>query len=126
MVKGALYSVQTWGRGLNAWDSRGVIGYLSEPTEILTLNGTGPLATGPFQYNNTYYGSSIQGSHYVIEGSIPRSAFDEDDWHRNINVHWTETCGNDAIDLKVSTPEPASLTLLGLGLLGLLVRKRKK
>ncbi len=45
----------------------------------------------------------------------------------SVDVHWTMSCGNDAIDGNFSSvPEPSLLSLLGIGLLGLgFVRRRK-
>ena len=48
------------------------------------------------------------------------------------DAHWTMSCGNDAIDgggvvTTTSVPEPASIALLGLGMVGLAaMRKRNK
>lgn len=38
----------------------------------------------------------------------------------NMDVHWTMSCGNDAIDAHVSVPEPSTLLLLSTSLLGLI------
>jgi hypothetical protein len=41
------------------------------------------------------------------------------------DAHWTMSCGNDAIDGSVSVPEPSSMLLLALGLIGLSMSRRR-
>jgi len=47
----------------------------------------------------------------------------------NLGFHWAMTCGNDVIEgglLKSAVPEPGTLVLLGLGVLGLGILRQKK
>jgi hypothetical protein len=56
--------------------------------------------------------------------AIPLSGLNlSDDWYF---VWGTATCGNDTFSGKVSVPEPASLLLLGIGLLGIAGIRRKQ
>lgn len=43
----------------------------------------------------------------------------------NFGFHWTMTCGNDVIEGGAEVPEPATVALMGLGLMGLLPRRKK-
>lgn len=113
--KGTLYSVSSWGSGL--W------GAASDPTQIITATTIYNPPDTNLNYNKTYYGGD---GHYVIEGYMPYSYFGSD-WGNDFRMHWTQTCGNDAINLDVNmVPEPGSIMLLGMGILGLFGLRKKK
>lgn len=46
----------------------------------------------------------------------------------NLDAHWTMSCGNDFLDATadITVPEPGSIALLGLGLMGLLACRRRQ
>ncbi|AFV00054.1 PEP-CTERM sorting domain-containing protein [Simiduia agarivorans] len=46
----------------------------------------------------------------------------------NMDAHWTMSCGNDFLDATadITVPEPGSIALLGLGLIGLVACRRRQ
>ena len=47
------------------------------------------------------------------------------DFSGDVGFHWTMQCGNDVLEGEVAVPEPTTMLLLGLGLLGLAGVRRK-
>lgn len=74
----------------------------------------------------TYSYAYPTGQHYVMEMGIPKSLLGND-WMYGGLIHWTQTCGNDVIELETPViPEPVTMVLFGLGGIGLGFLKRRK
>ncbi len=111
---GHLYRNPTW-NGSGNWSGS------TDPTTI--KNGGTDLGLIDFKYLYTY----PTGAHYVMEMAIPDAGYFGYDDDFGGTIHWTQTCGNDAIDLTIpATPEPATLALFGLGLAGLAGRRIRR
>jgi hypothetical protein len=129
---GAVYKVTEWGYGL--WDVNGNHNPANPDKKHPTSVSKGSqIGAGTLLYTDTPFkkmGAHKKDEHYVIEAAIPLSVFLDLSYSGKFDVHWTMDCANDAIwadpELTASAvPEPTTLALLPLGLLGLMAMRRR-
>lgn len=135
--QGHVYANTNWSYGL--WTSTGA--YTSNPATAdpahptSLVSGT-DVGTGSVAYTTTGVsglGAYTSDLHYFYEVSVPLSAFGNSfNTASTFTVHWTMNCANDAISVQGGTnsvfrvPEPGTLALLPLGMIGLLTFRRRK
>jgi len=93
----------------------------AQPYAITNYDETNVKYNGFFTYEekkDTYLG--LLGDYHYDMGGLNLSVLGTN----SFQLHLTESCGNDII--KASVPEPAILSLLGLGLIGISFLRRKR
>lgn len=145
-TQGHVYSNVNWGLGLWKAGGNGMAywtGYYdpsaagnialadkAHPTSILSGTDVGTGVVAYTTVGQSGYGVYSTDLHYFYEVSVPLSAFGAN-WvtGNKFELHWTENCANDSIlfdsPVTVKTvPEPGTLALLPLGMIGLMVLRR--
>jgi len=92
------------------------------PDEEVLIDPTGLTAIGDGTTTGFTYGARSED---FIWMSFDITGMNLNPDSFSLVLHWTQTCGNDVIEERVPTPEPATMLLLGFGLIALaMLRKR--
>ncbi len=132
-VEGGVYANPTWAYGL--WDVNGnsttVNPDTSHPTSLISGTKIGDAELSYTATGVKGYGTWLDDLHYFYEIALDMSVLELGGWDgfSSFDIHWTENCANDNILVSTNAlssagssgndvPEPGSLALIGLGMLG--------
>ncbi len=131
-VAGGVYGNVTWALGL--WNSSGKHkpsqADTLHPTSIITASTYLGIADFAISTGQTSYGAKTSDVHYFYEIGLSLNLLKNAGWNGTdaFNIHWTQNCANDSILVDPpgnAVPEPTTMALLPLGMLGLLVLRRR-
>ncbi len=130
-VARGIYKNPSWALGL--WNSSGAHDPShADPTHPTSMTAGRLLGTANLLFTTTGqtgYGFWAKDSHYFYEMSIGLDMLTAAGWNGTpFDIHWTQNCANDSIivDPPAPVPEPGTLALLPLGLLGLMALRHRK
>lgn len=132
-VLGGVYMDPTWALGL--WDSAGNYNPshpdTANPTHMTAGTYIGMADLAYTTVGQTGFGDWAADTHYFYEMSIDLALLTTAGWDGGaFDIHWTQNCANDSILVDPPAPsripEPGTLALLPMGMLGLIALRRRK